>query len=172
MDRLYLPLSFSLVSSSDIAMSLSSLKVVDLRARCKEAGLPTGGRKSELVERLEDHMRKEAGASNDNKSAPPSAPDSQEVPPRPAANPLNFWILLGAVVALVAVMFAVYAAPTASDSEKQALRRAAGTSRVHQSVYVCMCVCVCVHETMYYAYASYIYIYIYIYICLSVCLCV
>jgi hypothetical protein len=36
--------------------SLSALKVVDLKARCKELGLAVGGRKAELVSRILEHL--------------------------------------------------------------------------------------------------------------------
>jgi hypothetical protein len=43
-------------AAAETEESLSALKVVDLKARCKELGLAVGGRKAELVARILEHL--------------------------------------------------------------------------------------------------------------------
>jgi hypothetical protein len=43
-------------AAAETEESLSALKVVDLKARCKDLGLAVGGRKAELVARILEHL--------------------------------------------------------------------------------------------------------------------
>ena len=58
-------------------MDFNKLKVPELKAKLKELGLPVGGRKADLVERLEQHDAQAGGADNtEAETAAPESPDA------------------------------------------------------------------------------------------------
>eukprot|EP00486_Rosalina_sp_Unknown_P011810 CAMPEP_0201583214 /NCGR_PEP_ID=MMETSP0190_2-20130828/95839_1 /ASSEMBLY_ACC=CAM_ASM_000263 /TAXON_ID=37353 /ORGANISM="Rosalina sp." /LENGTH=99 /DNA_ID=CAMNT_0048024687 /DNA_START=139 /DNA_END=435 /DNA_ORIENTATION=+ len=85
---------------------LNEKKVVELKALCKEKGLKSGGKKSDLITRLldpenEEHKKKKAkpkkakkpkkksGAANDDKSGDAKAAKKKKKKPKKKANAAN-----------------------------------------------------------------------------------
>jgi hypothetical protein len=71
-----------MANDSSIA-GLSKLKVIDLRAQLAERGLPTTGKKEELIERLAEALKNEEKI---NQKSPSSTSLSLPPPPPPPSN--------------------------------------------------------------------------------------